>query len=214
MPSFPTKSDLKTSLQAAHRYEHSHNESIELADIGSFWNAVFDSKLVYIVDKFFSIKEFNIIMKAIKEKYTSELKNLTIICSNECEQLRRERRERRDSISFDLHIYDLYFRDWKLRYSDYGDQAVDRCVDDSTYDDFCIEYPSKIKCCRKEKEKRDDESLFNIHDRFAWMDGEIWHFGSTVGGIKPHVTAYSRGWFDHDCRFKEYIDTIIVGQRD
>lgn len=33
-----------------------------------------------------------------------------------------------------------------------------------------------------------------IHDRFAIVDDELWHFGATVGGFHTSVTAASRGW--------------------
>jgi hypothetical protein len=33
-----------------------------------------------------------------------------------------------------------------------------------------------------------------IHDRFAIIDDELWHFGATVGGFHAKVSAASRGW--------------------
>jgi hypothetical protein len=33
-----------------------------------------------------------------------------------------------------------------------------------------------------------------IHDRFAVIDDELWHFGASVGGFHSSVTAASRGW--------------------
>ena len=33
-----------------------------------------------------------------------------------------------------------------------------------------------------------------IHDRFAIIDNELWHFGATVGGLHPGLNAASRGW--------------------
>ncbi|WP_139253430.1 hypothetical protein [Burkholderia ubonensis] len=33
-----------------------------------------------------------------------------------------------------------------------------------------------------------------IHDRFAIVDDELWHFGATVGGFHTSVNAASRGW--------------------
>lgn len=33
-----------------------------------------------------------------------------------------------------------------------------------------------------------------IHDRFAIIDNELWHFGATVGGFHRDVNAVSRGW--------------------
>jgi hypothetical protein len=33
-----------------------------------------------------------------------------------------------------------------------------------------------------------------VHDRFAIIDGELWHFGATTGGLHRQVNAASRGW--------------------
>lgn len=33
-----------------------------------------------------------------------------------------------------------------------------------------------------------------IHDRFAIVDDELWHFGGTAGGFHADVSAASRGW--------------------
>lgn len=33
-----------------------------------------------------------------------------------------------------------------------------------------------------------------IHDRFAIIDSELWHFGATVGGFHSQVSAVTRGW--------------------
>lgn len=33
-----------------------------------------------------------------------------------------------------------------------------------------------------------------LHDRFAIIDDELWHFGATVGGFHSRVSAASRGW--------------------
>jgi phosphatidylserine/phosphatidylglycerophosphate/cardiolipin synthase-like enzyme len=33
-----------------------------------------------------------------------------------------------------------------------------------------------------------------IHDRFAIIDDELWHFGGTAGGFQATVSAASRGW--------------------
>lgn len=42
--------------------------------------------------------------------------------------------------------------------------------------------------------ERQDRDFDIFHDRFAVTDGELWHFGGTVGGIHPDLTAVSRGW--------------------
>jgi hypothetical protein len=33
-----------------------------------------------------------------------------------------------------------------------------------------------------------------VHDRFAIIDSELWHFGATVGGLHSLVNAATRGW--------------------
>jgi hypothetical protein len=33
-----------------------------------------------------------------------------------------------------------------------------------------------------------------VHDRFAIIDNELWHFGATVGGLHSLVNAATRGW--------------------
>ncbi len=33
-----------------------------------------------------------------------------------------------------------------------------------------------------------------VHDRFAIIDDELWHFGATVGGLHNQVNAATRGW--------------------
>lgn len=38
------------------------------------------------------------------------------------------------------------------------------------------------------------QSFDYIHDRFAIIDDELWHFGATVGGFHSQVSAATRGW--------------------
>ncbi|PCI41891.1 MAG: hypothetical protein COB46_02110 [Rhodospirillaceae bacterium] len=40
-----------------------------------------------------------------------------------------------------------------------------------------------------------------LHDRFAVLDNELWHFGATVGGLHQSLNAYSRGWSASEYRF-------------
>lgn len=39
-----------------------------------------------------------------------------------------------------------------------------------------------------------DSDDLELHDRFAIVDNELWHFGSTCGGSYRGMTAHSRGW--------------------
>jgi hypothetical protein len=36
-------------------------------------------------------------------------------------------------------------------------------------------------------------------------DGELWHFGGTVGSLEHCFTAVSRGWNDSDHGFEEFF---------
>jgi len=47
-----------------------------------------------------------------------------------------------------------------------------------------------------------------LHDRFAVLDDEVWHFGATVGGSHPALNACSRGWSDKDVGFSVLFDQI------
>lgn len=52
----------------------------------------------------------------------------------------------------------------------------------------------RSKQCSIQVNIRLRESFNFIHDRFAIVDDELWHFGATVGGFHASVNAASRGW--------------------
>ena len=45
-----------------------------------------------------------------------------------------------------------------------------------------------------------------LHDRFAIVDGELWHFGSTVGGGCAGLTAASGPWSTSTTRAAEFFE--------
>lgn len=45
-----------------------------------------------------------------------------------------------------------------------------------------------------------------LHDRFAIVDGGLWHFGSTVGGGSRELTAASGPWPASETRAKKFFD--------
>lgn len=45
-----------------------------------------------------------------------------------------------------------------------------------------------------------------LHDRFAIVDGALWHFGSTVGGGSRGLTAASGPWPASDTRAIDFFD--------
>ena len=52
----------------------------------------------------------------------------------------------------------------------------------------------------------DRRSFPFLHDRFAIVDGSLWHFGSTVGGGHPSLTAASGPWSASQTRAKEFFE--------
>ncbi|MCP1445516.1 hypothetical protein J3D54_004648 [Pseudomonas sp. GGS8] len=52
----------------------------------------------------------------------------------------------------------------------------------------------RAKCCSIQVNTRLRQDFDYIHDRFAVVDDELWHFGATVGGFHASVNAASRGW--------------------
>lgn len=47
-----------------------------------------------------------------------------------------------------------------------------------------------------------------IHDRFAIVDDELWHFGGTAGGFQSSVSAASRGWRAADHGAIDFFEEI------
>ena len=58
------------------------------------------------------------------------------------------------------------------------------------------------------KQSLDSNKFPYIHDRFALIDGELWHCGATVGGVHPGLNALSRGWNGCENRFLEFFQEI------
>lgn len=52
----------------------------------------------------------------------------------------------------------------------------------------------RSKRCNIQVNTRLTQGFNFIHDRFAIIDDELWHFGATVGGFHTSVNAASRGW--------------------
>ncbi|MDE0447798.1 MAG: hypothetical protein OXH96_14115 [Spirochaetaceae bacterium] len=45
-----------------------------------------------------------------------------------------------------------------------------------------------------------------LHDRFAIVDGALWHFGATVGGGYPRLTAVSGPWSATETRAIDFFE--------
>lgn len=45
-----------------------------------------------------------------------------------------------------------------------------------------------------------------LHDRFAIIDDELWHFGATVGGLHSKVSAVSHGWHAEQRRASSFFE--------
>jgi hypothetical protein len=53
-----------------------------------------------------------------------------------------------------------------------------------------------------------------VHDRFAIIDDELWHFGATVGGLHSQVNAATRGWSADEHHAKDFFDLAWNGDPD
>jgi hypothetical protein len=53
-----------------------------------------------------------------------------------------------------------------------------------------------------------------VHDRFAIIDNELWHFGATVGGLHNLLNATSRGWDAHTREAIRFFDDAWNGDGD
>lgn len=97
------------------------------------------------------------------------------------------------STSTRIIIIDDYFYNIPIEY-------ISECLNDAAQ--LKIYTGRKIKKVEEELKKLECKniSLFKtdkklqIHDRYAILDDELFHFGSTVGGYEEHFTAYTRGW--------------------
>ena len=49
-----------------------------------------------------------------------------------------------------------------------------------------------------------------LHDRFAVVDGGLWHFGSTVGGGSRELTAASGPWSAAETRAKKFFNECWI----
>ena len=62
------------------------------------------------------------------------------------------------------------------------------------------------------------ENFDHMHDRFAIIDDELWHFGATVGGFHARVNAATRGWRATDHGAIEFFNNAwnpskIIGKK-
>lgn len=53
-----------------------------------------------------------------------------------------------------------------------------------------------------------------VHDRFAIIDNELWHFGATVGGLHNLVNAATRGWDAEAHEGVRFFDDAWKGDDD
>ena len=64
------------------------------------------------------------------------------------------------------------------------------------------------KECRIEIRTHLTKACDFIHDRFAIVDDELWHFGGTAGGFHAAVSAASRGWRAADHGAFDFFEAI------
>jgi hypothetical protein len=69
--------------------------------------------------------------------------------------------------------------------------------------------PRRAGQCRIELKYHLTQPACNfVHDRFAIIDDDLWHFGGTVGGFHASVSAASRGWRASEHGAVEFFELI------
>jgi len=91
---------------------------------------------------------------------------------------------------FTLAAYDIRFL---TKHHQEVDNTLLKRLEDHAQDINDYQTPRAIQCSIQVRTHLTQKFDF-IHDRFAIIDDELWHFGGTVGGFHPSVSAASRGW--------------------
>jgi hypothetical protein len=64
------------------------------------------------------------------------------------------------------------------------------------------------------KSPRSGSQKSPLHDRFAVVDEELWHFGGDVGVAHPALTITSRGWDAREKRAVSFFDELWNGAQE
>lgn len=75
-------------------------------------------------------------------------------------------------------------------------------------DELNVLNPRRHKRCSIQVNRRLKVNFKYLHDRFAIVDDELWHFGATVGGFHSEVNAASRGWSAVDSGAIEFFELV------
>jgi hypothetical protein len=75
-----------------------------------------------------------------------------------------------------------------------------------------IRLPGEVRC-HIEVRFTLNRTFNYVHDRFAIIDEELWHFGATVGGFHSQVSAATRGWRASDHGADEFFLLAWDGDR-
>jgi hypothetical protein len=59
-----------------------------------------------------------------------------------------------------------------------------------------------------------NENFPYVHDRFAIIDSELWHFGATVGGLHHDLSVATRGWDSEQYEALQFFDLAWNGDND
>lgn len=54
-----------------------------------------------------------------------------------------------------------------------------------------------------------NSSMVDVHDRFALIDKEIWHFGAAIGAMHRSLNAFSGPWEDKDDEMKGFFHKLV-----
>ena len=97
--------------------------------------------------------------------------------------------------------------------------------DNYAENDIRRQFEDRASQINRQRQNRDNSLLVQIkftlqkefpyiHDRFAIIDDELWHFGATVGGLHDQVNAATRGWDANEHKAIEVFKMAWAGDSD
>ncbi|MDH5975194.1 hypothetical protein L8R98_00225 [Vibrio splendidus] len=91
------------------------------------------------------------------------------------------------------------------------DEFVEDFIQNQFRECETLRHECKLKNCEIKIKFTLGTSFDYVHDRFAIIDDELWHFGATVGGFHSQVSAASRGWDAHHHGAVTFFDSAWNG---
>lgn len=109
MDYFPGIVEIKNSFYCAQNWLRQRDRKILRRD-GDFWRCFFTSQEAYIVDRFFSIDEYESLFDLMCEQVTSSLNMISILCLNHFNEIKsrnRNRNGKKEDIQVIVNVFNM-----------------------------------------------------------------------------------------------------------